>query len=343
MSAGRGTCPASITGPVASRARSHRRQAAVELEFGAGHEPALVGHEIDDGVADVAAPPFLVPNQSDKFWTWSQINAFTSVAPNIATAGGSPNEVSASLSNTTFTTVPYALGGFVPTELQANADAPLNVMAKIMRVVMDKLKLAREIRVATLLQTTGNWASTLVNTIPASNKWDNGPGADPIADLHLSIEQSYMDPTDIVMSELVFHWMVRSPAVQKYFAGKAGTPQIPTPDQVSSLFGLPKITVAKIKYLPTAAGGITYVWGNHVVLLRSTAALATQQDVATARTFRWAGGTSPDGATVGGWLVRTYFDQKRGGRGGTAVVVTHYDTEVITSNLVGGLDYNAYQ
>ena len=301
------------------------------------------GYALADGVADIASPPFLVPNQSDKYWTWNETNAFTQVQPIIASAGGSPNEVNAALSSTSFQTVPYALGGFVPTELQANADAPLNVMQKVMRNIMDKLKLAREIRVATLLQASGNWNTNLVNTVAAGSKWNNGAAADPIADIQLITEQSYMDPTEAVISELVFHWMVRSPAVQKYFYAKDGSPQLPTPEEFSSMFGLPKFTCAKIKYLPTAAGAITYVWGDHVVLLRSTAALATQQDVATCRTFRWTGGTSTDGTSVGGWMVRSFYDAKRGPRGGTAIVVSHYDTEVITSKNVGGLIANAYQ
>lgn len=301
------------------------------------------GYTLADGVADIAAPPFLVPNQSDKYWTWNEINAFGLVQPIITAAGGSPPEVSAALSTDSFKVVPYALGGFVPSELQANADAPLNVMQKISRVVMDKLKLAREIRVATLLETTANWNSDLVDTVAAGSKWNNGASADPIADLHTRLEHSYMDPTDNVLSELLFHWFVRSPAVQKYFYAKDGTPNLPSPEQVQAMFGLPKFTVAKIKYLPTPSSAITYVWGNHSVLLRTTAALATQQDVATARTFRWTGGPTSDGTAVGGWLVRTFYDQKRGPRGGTAIVVSHYDAEVITSKNVGGLIFNAYQ
>ena len=301
------------------------------------------GYTLADGVADIASPPFLVPFQSDKYWTWSQQNQFTLVQPLIGAAGASPNEVNLALSNTSFQVVPYVLGGFLQTELQANADAPLNVMSKLMRTIMDKLKLARELRVVTQLTTSGNWNANLVNTVPAANKWNNGVSADPLADLHLLIEQSYMDPTDIIMSALVYHWLCRSPAIQKYIYAKYNKEVQPTGDEISAYFRLPKITVANMKYLPTASGAITYAWGNHVVLLRSTAALATQQDVSTARTFRWTGGPTPDGSAVGGWLVRTYFDQKRGPRGGTAVVVSHYDQEVMTSNLVGGLNLNSYQ
>jgi hypothetical protein len=87
------------------------------------------------------------------------------------------------------------------------------------------------------------------------------------------------------------------------------------------------------------------VWGNHVVLLHepSERPPSNQMDVATSYTFRWNGGEAPDGALSGGFLVRTYFDPKRGARGGTQIVVTHNDTELQTSSLVGGLLLNAHQ
>ena len=318
-----------------------------DVHIARGLQGYVAGYTLADGIADEVSPPFLVPNQSDKYWTWSEKNAFTLVAPLVSGTGSWP-EVSASLSNTQFNVVPYALGAFVPSDLQANADAPLNVMQKIMRIVMDKLKLAREKRVQVLMQTTGSWNTNLVNTVAAGAKWNGGASSDPIADLQLGVEQSYMPPTGIAMSMLLYHWFVRSPAVQKFWYAKAGTPQLPSPEQLNKLlggeFGLPPIIVDEMKYLPTATGGISYVWGNDAVLYRSTAALATQQDVATCRTFRWTGGAAADGGTaVGGWTVRTFYDPKRGARGGTAVVVSHYDAEVMTSNLVGFLNHNSYQ
>ena len=56
-----------------------------------------------------------------------------------------------------------------------------------------------------------------------------------------------------------------------------------------------------------------------------------------------AEGAIPDGTLSAGFLVRTFFDPKRGARGGTQVVVTHSDVEVMTSGYVGGLVTGAHQ
>lgn len=301
------------------------------------------GYTLEDGVADVVAPPFLTPNQSDKFWTWNQNNQFELANPIVVAAGASPNEINPVLSNASFNCVPYALGSFITTDVVANADAPLQPMQAAVRMVMDKLKLAREVRVAALVQTTGNWNSNLVVSETAATKWNGGATSDPIADLHYLVEQTYMPLKKLVWSELVEHWFIRHPKVQQFFYAKNDYKPLPSGSEISRALGLPEIVTARMKYLPTQAGGLSYVWGNHVVGVRDTAALGSGQDVATARTFRWTGGPTPDGSAVGGWLVRTYFDPKRGARGGTVVVVSHYDAEVVTSNLVGGLLANAYQ
>lgn len=301
------------------------------------------GYALAKGIADVVAPPFMTPNQSDAFWTWNKENAFQVANPLVAAAGGSVQKTNPQLSNTNFYCVPYALGADVPTEVQSNADAPLQPMQAAIRMVMDKLLLARELRVVSMAQTSANFASALVNTIAAGSKWNGGASADPLADLYLGIEQSFMDVTDMAMSSLVYHWLCRSPAIQKYIYAKDGKEMLPTPAELSTYFKLPTMHVSDMKYMASSADAVSYVWGNHVTLFRSTAALASGQDAATFRTFRWNGGPTSDGSAVGGMLVRTFFDQKAGPRGGTTVIVSHYDAEVVTSKFVGALDLNAYQ
>ena len=111
---------------------------------------------------------------------------------------------------------------------------------------------------------------------------------------------------------------------------------------IASFLHLPPIYVAKMKYV--TGGNLTYVWGNHVVFLREPELpLTSQMDIATARTFRWLGGGAQDGSVSGGFLVRSYYDARRGARGGTQIVVAHSDAEVITSNLTGGLLVSAHQ
>lgn len=301
------------------------------------------GYKIAEGVADIASPPILVPKASDVFFTWDNTNDFKRKLANVTAPGAGVNEVNPTLSNTTYTTVPYGLGGFIPTEVQSNADSPLQPMKKMVQMVVDNLMLEREIRVETLMETSGNWNSGLVQTLAAGSQWNGGASSDPVANLHLAIEASYMPVTGIIWSEIVEHDFVRNPAVQKYVGFKADVDGIPTMAAFAAQLKLPPIYTAKMKYV--TGGNLTYVWGNHVVLIHEPRERppTSQQDVASSYTFRWNGGEAPDGSMSAGFLVRTYYDPKRGPRGGTELVVVHNDIEVMTSNLVGGLILNAHR
>lgn len=302
------------------------------------------GYRLAEGVADIACPAIPTDKASNKYYTWSQLNAFKRVIPNGGTGGGQVPEINPTLSSSSFTTVEYALGAFVTTEVQANADAPLKPYQAAVQRVMNALLLEREIRVATMLQTSGNWDSSVVQTIASGSQWDGGASSDPVKDLHTAIELSQMPVSGIIMSERTAHAFQRNSNTQKYIAYKDSAKPLPNASQFAALLDLPPIYVAKMKYYASGTT-MSYVWGNHVVLLHSPPQNppTSQEDVATAYTFRWTGGSAPDGAMQGGFQVRTFFDPKRGGRGGTMVVVVHNDAEVMTSKLVGGLLLNAYQ
>lgn len=313
-----------------------------------------LGYSIEaEGVADIASPVVMVPKASDVYYTWNAKNDFNRKIPNATSPGGEVPQVNPTLSASTYTTVEYALGGFLPTEVQSNADTPLQPFSKLVQMVVDGLRLEREIRVANLLQTSSNWNSNLVNTILAGSQWDGGGSADPIANLHHAIEQSFKGVTGIVWSELVHHDFVRSPAVQKFIQSKINVGGIPSLQEIATEFGLPPIHVGRMKYATggtvgtadSTIGAATYVWGNHVVLLRTPSQMppTSQMDIASSYTFRWNGGLAPDGSLNAGLLVRTFWDPKRGARGGTSVVVTHNDLEAQTTGLTGGLLLNAHQ
>jgi hypothetical protein len=301
------------------------------------------GYRIADGVADIASPAILVPKQSDVYYTWDSGADFKRKLPNGAAPGSGVAEVNPTLTPATYTTIEYAMGGFLPTEVQSNADVPLKPFQKLTQVVVDALRLEREYRVATLLETSGSWNSGVVTTIAAGAQWNGGATSDPIANLHHQIEQSYLPVTGIVWSELVEHDFLRNPAVQKYFTFKDMIDGLPSPQKLSSTLRLPPIYTATMKYF--TAGALSYVWGNHVVLLHQPKQQppTDQMDVASSYTMRWTGGPTPDGSVTAGLLVRTYYDPKRGARGGTQVVAVVNDTEVMTSALVGGLLINAHQ
>lgn len=301
------------------------------------------GYHIADGIADAVSPVILVPKQSNVFYTWNVSTDFNRKLPVGAAGGSAVGMINPGLTSTSYSTVQYGLGGYITTEVQSNADSPLAPFTKLVQMVVDALRLEREYRVATLLQTSGNWNSSLVTTILSGAQWDGGAASDPLAVLHAMDEASYMSLDALVWSTKLRHAFVRNPAIQKYFGFKDRSPGIPQLAQISSELGIPDIYEGVMKYV--TGGALSYIWGNHVVGLHRPKQNppTNQMDVATTYTFRWNGGEAPDGSQTGGLLVRSYFDPKLGVRGSTVVVVTHNDIELQTSGLVGGLVLNAWQ
>jgi hypothetical protein len=304
------------------------------------------GYRLEEGVADLACPVVTTPKPSDKYYTWNSSNAFQRVMPNTQAAGTGVPEVSPTLSNSSFTTVEYALSAFVPTEIEAAADSPLRPFQAAVDRIMNALRLEREIRVATLMSNPANYAPANILTLAPGAQWNGGANSDPVANLQFIMENSFAPITGVVMSRRMRNAFARNPNVQKYFTYKDAGQPIPSNQQLSALLDLPPLFTAEMKY-SSGGGTPTFVWGPDVVLFHHPRQNppSDQQDVSTAYTFRWSGANSSvsDGEYIAGWMVRTYWDPRRGARGGKQVVVVHQDAEVATSAIVGGVIKSALQ
>ncbi len=338
------------------------RTVLMDLGVGDVHLPAAMpnfagGYRQALPMADVFAPPLLAPNPSDKYFIFDKNDAFQAAAPQVGSGGAAPAEVPPRLNTSTYSVSEYALGSFVPLQIDAAADAPLRIRQAALKRVMNTLRLRRELRVANLATNTANWGTNQTTTLGAGYQWDGGASSDPIKDIQTRIEQSLSDGVSgIIMPEPLFHAFQRNPNVQKYIQYKAGAKPLPNADEMGPLLELPPIYVAKMKYLAPAGGALTYVWGNDVILFRMPDQLppTTQDDIATAYTFRWNAGAKagiPDAASQstmgfaasGGFVVREFHNQVRGSLGGSQLVAVHFDHEVMTSGFVGGQIHSAWQ
>lgn len=340
------------------RRLSMQAERAITMDLGTAdvHLPAALpnfagGYRQFAPVADMAAPPVLVPNPADKYFIFDKGDAFQVAAPIVGAAGGQPAEIPPRLANQTFTTTEYALGGFVATQLDAAADAPLRLRQATMKRILNNLMIRREQRVANLVTNSSNWNSNNVSTLGAGFQWDGGGSSDPIKDIHTRMEQSLGDITGIIMPEPVWHAFQRNPAVQKFFTYKQGAAPLPDAQSMSAILELPPIYVARMKILAPVGGALSFLWGTSAVLIRQPDQMppTSQDDIASAYTFRWNVNQVPDKvggmgfASSQGFVVREFFNQLRGTMGGSQMVVLHHDAEVMTSQYVGGLIAGAFQ
>jgi hypothetical protein len=298
-----------------------------------------LGYHNEEGLADVVSPVIPSAQPSAKYYQWNEDDAFQAV-DDVATApGGDVPEITPRLSNVNFSSTEYAVSVHVPTEVQAAADSPLQPYFMGVRRCLAALAIAREQRIVKLVDDTTKYDAQRVLDLTAdpTTKWNGGSNSNPVRNIQQIMEAAAMEPTGMAASRAVKNWFTINAAVQKFTASKTNVKPIPDAAEWSALLELPKWWVGKMK-VKTATKTFNYVWGNDLVLFRTPPGVPSDgMDASTAYSYRWNGGVTSDGEMQGGYLVRGFFDMKRGPRGGMTAIVTHQDADILTSNLIGGV------
>jgi hypothetical protein len=171
-----------------------------------------------------------------------------------------PNEISTSRTNASYATDPYALKDFVSDDDVMASDVPLNLMAESMAAVNDQLDLAEEVRIATVVQTSGNYSGN-TTALSGGSKWDAG-SSNPVKDIQDALAAIWMGngSTKLVASTSVdvFNVLSRHPAILDLFkyTGKG----LATADMIAGFFGIDKLLIGKARK-PTANAGQTQTYG----------------------------------------------------------------------------------
>jgi len=119
-----------------------------------------LGYHPKGMIAEEIFPIVSVKKESDKYYIWNKGEAFR-VPDNTQRADGTRSKtIGFSLTTSTYSAEEYALNIEVTDRQVANADSVINLRSAKTRRVKDILMLDQEIRVASLLTTQSNWAST---------------------------------------------------------------------------------------------------------------------------------------------------------------------------------------
>lgn len=297
----------------------------------------IAGYKPFGFMADELSPLTYVDFEEDKYRVFNSNNAFEMVDVE-ASDQGQVAEIDPESSLQTYKTRVYALGSFIPanTKDQARYDA----RQAALRRIENALALAREKRVIDLLIDPNSWASTNREAISAGSEWDDATPGDPVADIQERIEASWGGVDLVGIDTPTAHRFIRNQYVKEHQAQFYGhnPPSMQEAKAIATMGlhrftipGLPPIVTVPAQY--SLAGVKTSMLSDNCLVLQ-TGGPVDMESIQTSKTFRLRGDSA------NGYLVREYFVDGRGLRGGTMIVAGYAEVTVMVSNKVGGLITN---
>ncbi len=184
-----------------------------------------------------------------------------------------------------YTCIEYAAAEFLPDEIRDNADNPIVPVRTTINHVMDKVRLAQEIRMASLLFSTTTFSGYTVAigslTGGAQVAWDTYETSDPLQDvnqMHYNVRKAIGHKANALLVGIDVDLALRQhPVILDRI--KYTQTGIVTDALLASLFDVEKYLVGSAMYTTTGEGltaSYTTVWGKSALLAFVPAAPALE-------------------------------------------------------------------
>ena len=314
------------------------------------HDPTelpqyLAGYKPFQYRADEASAPILVDNDEDKYRTFDSDDAFRRVDVKGSTQGAVP-EVDPKSALRTYKVRERYIGSFIPKQTESQTGNNYMPIMAATRRCSRAIQLDRELDVWNLLGTDTNWDASVRTAVAGGSEWNVAAG-DPILDVETAVEKSAQPVSAIWMNQRVAHTFLRNENVRdqmRQFFGDSAVTQIGNAvaqagrEGFNSDFAIPglppfKVVASKVKNETTSL--LDYTLADVAVLVTTTAGVPDDgEEIASSYTYRRRG---PSGT---GFEVRQFQVEGRGPLGGTMVVVSQADIELITADNAGGIITN---
>lgn len=268
-------------------------------------------------IADELCPVVRVDSPEFRYPTFDLEGIFN-VVDNQVDRLGKLNEIYDKASEATGAVIDYGLSQPVPYRDEAAAQGqqlPFNLKARAVRRVLDKNQLAREVRVATLLQTAANYGAQTEDE--SATAW-SGAAVDVAGIVEDAANSMLLPPNTAFMSKAVRTTLRRHPSLAASLGGDFAKGKTLTDEELAQSLGVDRIVVGNTLKQTSKRGQAVAtgpIWGNHFGLLHVPASengVTLDDDVsvpAFALTFQWGDEVSgevadPDIGLWGGTRVR---------------------------------------
>ena len=229
-----------------------------------------------EGIADMVCPIQRVSKPSDKFFKYDADTMFEEQSAALTGAEAMPGRVRYKISTDNFSTVDYGLMDFVSNKEIESADAPIDPQLHAVKVVTQRLDIAKERRVAGLLFATGSYGSNTA-ALAGADRWDTST-SDPVQKIDAALEACAERPNIMVIGAQAWMKLKNHPKLKELILSRAATVSGATPDRVTTdlvaaVFELDAVYVGRMKYNSNREGAASvrgYVWGKSCALIRVT-------------------------------------------------------------------------
>lgn len=231
-----------------------------------------IGYHPHGMIAERVAPIAKVSKESDKYYVWDRSSAFRVSASGIMSLRpdkSEAKEVDFGLDSTTYTAEEYALKILISDREKDNADSVLKLRESKLRRLQDLLMLEQEIRVASLLTTSGNWDG---NHTSDPGNWSTGTPTieKDIDDAKEVVRKAIGVEPNLVIIPAQVAKVIKRDATVRDLIKYTHADLLVNGDLPPRLWNV-EVVIPGATYTSTVEGAasITYnnVWGNNVILL----------------------------------------------------------------------------
>jgi len=282
-----------------------------------------IRYQNDEYIGLRVMPVATVSKRSDKYFKYDE-RAQQAVPSARMDARGQANEVRQGLSPDNYSVSDFGLQETVPMTEIGNADAPLDPLADANMLVNDLCGLNREIEIATVMTTSGNYGAN-TTAIAAGAEWNSADGGKPIQLIQKAVDALYSGSgaSKVVgfTSVNVFRALSRHPQIRDLF--KYTADGFATANQIAEYFGFDELVVGRARNDTANIGQtetIARIWPDSFGVVR-VAMQPTIRSYGFATTFRH------------GPVESVQMFERLKGRGGSYVVRVEYseDYKVVAS------------
>ena len=226
-------------------------------------------------IADQALPILKVNKESDKYYMFYEKDVIYKPIHDQRADGAEAREVDWDLTTGTYQCEEYALRQIVTDRARKNADQPLNLDMDTTDILLQKLAVAKEYRIASALFDTTGFAS-YYSALTGTDRWDQytEDASDPLADVDAAKESvgkySLMNANTIIMGAEVFDKIKHHPRIldRVKWGGTIADPVMITPAILASVFGVDRVLVGGAWYNSATEGQTVTparIWGKYVL------------------------------------------------------------------------------